>query len=383
MPFLCFYFCQHLFAYQQEVKRMEEHLGLKKTPLYHAHLAAGAKIVEFGGWAMPVQYTGIIAEHLAVRLKAGLFDVSHMGEIRLQGPQALKTVQFLLTNDVSRLETGQIIYSPMCFASGGAVDDLLVYRLGLDDFLLVVNASNTATDLEWIKEHCFKDVSITDQSPSTALLAVQGPLTKEILQRLTEVDLASIKYYRFAFGQVCGIECLISRTGYTGEDGFELYFDAQYAAELWHQIIAAGSPDGLIPIGLGARDTLRLEAGLPLYGQELSAAITPLEAGLSRFVKLEKEEFIGKEALRAQKASGIPRKLVGLEMVDRGIPRTGYPVTCKGQEIGFVTSGTFAPWVQKNLAMALVGQDAEGDLEVSIRGKGYQCQRVPLPFYKR
>ncbi|MEW6662425.1 MAG: glycine cleavage system aminomethyltransferase GcvT [Bacillota bacterium] len=362
---------------------MEEHQGLKKTPLYHVHIATGAKIVEFGGWAMPVQYSGIIDEHKAVRSKAGLFDVSHMGELRLQGPEALKAVQLLITNDASRMQTGQIIYSPMCLDSGGVVDDLLVYRLGSEDFLLVVNASNTEKDLEWIRQHCPEDVTITDQSSSTAQLAIQGPLAGEILQRLTGVDLASIKYYRFAFGQVSGVECLISRTGYTGEDGFELYFDAKYAADLWHKIMAAGLPVGLVPIGLGARDTLRFEAGLPLYGQELSEKITPLEAGLGRFVKLPKEDFIGRQALLAQEAHGIPRKLVGLEMIDRGIPRGGYPVIAQGQEIGVVTSGTFAPWVGKNLAMALIRYGAEGDLEVSIRGRGYRCQIIPLPFYKR
>ncbi|KKM09021.1 glycine cleavage system protein T [Clostridiales bacterium PH28_bin88] len=343
-------------------------------------------MVEFGGWSMPVQYTGILEEHRAVREAAGLFDVSHMGEIRLQGPDALGLVQRLITNDASGMSAGQVIYSPMCLETGGVVDDLLVYRMGSDDYLLVVNASNTEKDLAWVRRHAAGNVTVTDQSPETAQLALQGPRAVSILQPLADVDLGKIKYYWFDRGRVGGIECVISRTGYTGEDGFELYLPPEKAEELWNGLLAAGKEAGLAPVGLGARDTLRFEACMPLYGHELTEQSTPLEAGLGRFVSLDKPDFTGKEALARQQAEGLKRKLVGLEMIDRGVPRAGYPVVLDGTTIGQVTSGSFSPTLNKNLAMAFVETPyaaAGREVGVTIREKVYRARVVPRPFYKK
>lgn len=360
--------------------------SLKKTPLHAAHVAAGARMVEFGGWSMPVQYTGILEEHRAVREAAGLFDVSHMGEIRLQGPDALELVQRLITNDASRMSAGQVIYSPMCLETGGVVDDLLVYRMGSDDYLLVVNASNTEKDLAWVRRHAAGNVTVTDQSPETAQLALQGPRAVSILQPLTDVDLGKMQYYWFDRGRVGGIECIISRTGYTGEDGFELYLPPEKAEELWNGLLEAGKETGLAPVGLGARDTLRFEACMPLYGHELTEHSTPLEAGLGRFVNLDKPDFTGKEALARQRAEGLKRKLVGVEMIDRGVPRAGYAVVNDGSPIGRVTSGSFSPTLNKNLAMAFVETPyaaAGQELGVTIREKVYRARVVPRPFYKK
>lgn len=359
----------------------------KKTPLYEAHVKAGAKLIDFGGWEMPVQYAGILEEHRTVRTKAGLFDVSHMGEIEVRGPQTLEMVNKLITNDTSKLVDGQILYSPMCYEHGGTVDDLLVYRHNQEFFLLVVNASNTEKDFTWI-EQIAKDFEVTvkNVSDQTAQLALQGPLAERILQQICDIDLTQIKYYWFTHGKVAGVECLISRTGYTGEDGFEFYFDPASALKLWEDILAAGKADGAEPIGLGARDTLRLEACLPLYGHELSESISPLEAGLGIFIKLDKADFIGKQALVEQKAKGLERKTVGFELIERGIARSAYPLSINGVESGFVTSGSFAPTLEKNLGLGLlkattaqVGQE----IEVIIRGKGVKAQIISKPFYKR
>ncbi|WP_407307482.1 glycine cleavage system aminomethyltransferase GcvT [Desulfosporosinus sp. SB140] len=360
---------------------------LRRTPLYEEHQAAKAKLIDFGGWEMPVQYTGVIEEHHAVRRNAGLFDVSHMGEIDVRGKDALAFVQMLITNDASKLENGKILYSPMCYPDGGIVDDLLVYRHDPDHFLLVVNASNTEKDFAWMLEQVKSfEVSVENISDQYAQLALQGPQAEKILQQLTRVDLKSLKYYTFTYGEIDGVESLISRTGYTGEDGFEIYVSPQYGRQLWRKILEIGSAEGIQPIGLGARDTLRFEARLPLYGNELGAAITPLEAGLGIFVKLDKSDFIGKDALLKQKEQGIPRKLVGLEMIGRGIARSHYPLQKDGQEIGFVTSGSFSPTLDKNIALGLVRADIAvlgQELDVMIRGKAVQAKIIPSLFYKR
>jgi aminomethyltransferase len=359
---------------------------LKHTPLYNEHLRAGAKMIAFGDWEMPVQYKGILEEHRAVRNAVGLFDVSHMGEIAISGSQALATVQHLITNDASEMVSGQIIYSPMCYPHGGVVDDLLVYKRGEDNYLMVVNASNTAKDLEWMQENACLETQVTNLSEAIAQLALQGPKALPVLQSITDVKLTELAYYHFTIGKVAGIECIISRTGYTGELGFELYCPPEQAKSLWDALLTAGQGEGIMPIGLGARDTLRFEAGMPLYGHELSEHINPLEAGLGKFVKLDKDEFIGKHALVQAKALGIKRKLVGLAMVERGIPRGGYLLTKDGKQMGTVTSGTFAPSLGKNVGLGLVPAElakAGTELEVIIRDKAIKAVVVSTPFYKK
>ncbi|HEY8910392.1 MAG TPA: glycine cleavage system aminomethyltransferase GcvT [Desulfosporosinus sp.] len=359
----------------------------KRTPLYAEHMAAKAKLIDFGGWEMPVQYAGVIEEHHAVRTKAGLFDVSHMGEIAVHGKEALGFVQMLVTNDASRLEDGGILYSPMCYPNGGIVDDLLIYRNDAEHFLLVVNASNTDKDYTWmLKQVNDFNVRVDNVSDQYAQLALQGPLAEEILQRITNVNLTKLKYYTFTNGVIDGSQCLISRTGYTGEDGFEIYTAPQYGRQLWRKILDIGGPEGVEPIGLGARDTLRFEARLPLYGNELGAEISPLEAGLGSFVELAKQAFVGKLALQAQKEQGVTRKLVGLEMIGRGIARSHYPLQKNGEDIGFVTSGSFSPTLNKNIALGLICADlaVQGEmLDVLIRGKAVQAKIIPTLFYKR
>lgn len=360
---------------------------LKRTPLYEEHQAAKAKLIDFGGWEMPVQYAGVIEEHNTVRTKAGLFDVSHMGEVDVKGKDALPFVQNLITNDVTKIQDGQILYSPMCYPNGGIVDDLLVYRYGTEHFYIVVNASNTDKDYAWMLEQAKGyDVRLDNISAQVAQMAIQGPLAEKILQKLSSTDLSEIKYYWFKHGEVNGVSCLISRTGYTGEDGFEVYMPPDKAPELWRKILEVGAPEGIQPIGLGARDTMRFEAKLPLYGNELSSEISPLEAGIGFFVKLAKEKFVGKEALEAQKEKGVPRKLVGLEMVERGIARSHYPIQKSGEEVGFITSGSFSPTLNKNIALGLIRADlAEvgSTFDVIIRGKAVKAQIIPTPFYKR
>jgi len=361
---------------------------LKQTPLYPLYERYGAKTIDFGGWELPVYFSGIQKEHEAVREKAGLFDVSHMGEVVVSGPDALRFLQYLTTNDVSRLRAGQAQYSLMCYPDGGVVDDLLVYRLADDRFMLVVNAANIDKDLDWLHKHAEGDVTIDDISDETALLALQGPLAETILQRLTPVDLSQLPGFHFVENaQVGETKALISRTGYTGEDGFELYAAASEAIALWERLLEAGREDGLVPAGLGARDTLRFEARLPLYGQELSPHISPLEAGLGFFVKLaDKGDFIGREALERQKQHGVPRKLVGLEMIDRGIPRSHYPVYADGERIGEVTTGTQSPTFKTNIGLALIRSEYAAigsEVEVEIRGKRLRARVVKTPFYTR
>ncbi len=357
----------------------------KKTPLYGQHVAAGGKLIDFGGWTLPVQYVGILEEHQQVRQHAGLFDVSHMGEISIKGSSALRLVNQLITNDAKRLQLNQVMYSPMCLPNGGVVDDLLVYRLGEEEYLLVVNAANTQKDFQWIKEHQAGKVKVENISTQTAQLALQGPESSEILQQLTKVEVDRIKYYWCTRGMVAGVDCLISRTGYTGEDGFELYCDAARAEELWQKILEVGA-GRVKPVGLGARDTLRFEACLPLYGHELTEEVTPLEAGLDRFVQLDKPAFIGREALAQQAREGVPKKLVGFRMVERAVPRAQYPLAIDGKEVGLVTSGSFSPTLQENLGLGYIPSQyaREGQqLEVLVRGKSRRAEVIKTPFYTR
>ena len=360
---------------------------MKRTPLYENHVRLGGRMIDFGGWELPVQYTGILEEHESVRHKAGLFDVSHMGEIALTGPDAQSFIQHLVTNDISKAADGQAVYSPMCYPDGGVVDDLLVYRLGAENYLLVVNAANADKDYAWILKHLSGDVKAENVSDQWAQLALQGPKAQAILQKLTDYPVADIRFYRFAPGvRVAGVEVLVSRSGYTGEDGFELYVAPADAPALWDALLDAGKDEGLAPCGLGARDTLRFEAALPLYGQEISADISPLEAGLSRFVKLDKPEFIGKEALEKQAAEGLKRKIAGIEMVGRGIPRSHYEVEKDGQPIGFVTTGSVSPTLKKNIGLALIQSEYATDgmeLDIVIREKPVEARVIPIPFYTK
>ncbi|GAX90889.1 glycine cleavage system aminomethyltransferase GcvT [Effusibacillus lacus] len=360
---------------------------LKRTPLYPVYSEYGGKTIDFGGWELPVQFTSILEEHEAVRTRAGLFDVSHMGEIEVKGPDALANIQKWITNDASKIEIGQALYSPMCYPDGGCVDDLLVYRLDTDHYLLVVNAANIEKDYEWVKQNSFGNVEIANLSPGIAQLALQGPLAEQILRKLTDYDLSQIKYYWFARDvNVAGFKCLVSRTGYTGEDGFEIYTDAEHAPAVWKAILDAGKEEGVVPAGLGARDTLRFEARLPLYGQEISESISPVEAGLGMFVKLDKGDFIGREALSKQKEEGPKRKLAGFEMIERGIPRSHYEVQVEGRKIGEVTTGTMGPTVKKNIGLALIEADYAKigqELDVIIRNKPVKGVIIKTPFYKR
>jgi aminomethyltransferase len=354
--------------------------ALRRTPLYEEHKALGARLVDFAGWEMPVQYEGIKAEHEAVRTRVGLFDVSHMGEVVFRGPQAEEAVQRLVTRDVSRLAVGQAGYAAVCYESGGTVDDVLVYRTQ-DDFLIVVNASNREKDVEHFKENTGDlDVEVVDDSDRWALLALQGPEAAALLQTFTETDLSSIKYYRYEVGEVEGAYAVISRTGYTGEDGFELFVRSDDAPDLWRRLIEAGAA----PVGLGARDTLRLEAGMCLYGNELDAETTPLEAGIGFAVHLDKEsEFIGQQALRREQEEGLRKKLVGFKVEGRGIARHDYPVTVDGETVGSVTSGTLSPTLNEAIGLALVAPGVEDRFEVAIRNRTVSARAVPLPFYKR
>jgi len=372
-------------------------IELKKTALNATHRALKAKMVDFGGWDMPVEYPGVggglIAEHLAVRNGVGLFDVSHMGEIQFRGPGALAAVQHITMNDASKLKDGQAQYSALLTPEGTFVDDILVHRLSENDFLLVVNAGTKDKDVAWIRQQVgrFPSIHISDYSAYYSQLAVQGPRALETLQKLTKVDLAAIRNYWFTWGTVAGVpNVMIARTGYSGEDGFEVYLPADEATtvKMWESLLEAGAEFGIRPCGLGARNTLRLEAGMPLYGHEISDEINVLEAGLERWLKLDKGFFIGRDALVAVQSSGGPkRKLVALEMVDRGIARDAYPVlSLDGEPIGVVTSGSPAPFLKKNIAFALVRPEvaASGaDVVVQVRANQVRARQVAAPFYKR
>ena len=354
----------------------------------------GAKMVEFNGWDMPVEYPsagGIIAEHNAVRTGVGIFDVSHMGDIRLSGLDALAAVQHISMNDASRLAIGQAHYSALLYPQGTFVDDVIVHRLAEADYLLVINAGTREKDFNWVRDNTRQfNCKVENLSDEFTQIAIQGPKGVELLQKLTDADLSAVKFYWVTRGTVCGLKnILIARTGYTGEDGFEIYVppDESISAMVWNKVLEAGKELGVAPCGLGARNTLRLEAKLPLYGHEISDNINVWEAGLDRFCKMEKPDFIGRAALEKAKAEGVKRMLVGLEMIERGIARDGYKVLDEtGSEIGYVTSGSFAPFLKKNIALAYVPPQfaAVGStVKVEIRGQGVKAQVVPTPFYKR
>jgi len=372
---------------------MAETGTLRKTALNATHRAAKAKMVDFGGWDMPVEYSGLIAEHMAVRTGVGLFDVSHMGDIQLRGPNSLAAVQQLCMNDASKLAVGQAQYSAMLYPNGTFVDDVVVHKLSANDYLIVINAGTREKDVQWVRQIIGRmpGAHVNDFSDYYTQLAIQGPRAMETLQKLTPVDLSAIKNYWFVWGQVCGLHnVMIARTGYTGEDGFEIYIpsDVPTSERVWNEVLAAGAEFGMVPCGLGARNTLRLEAGMALYGHEISDTINVLEAGLGRYAKLDKPEFVGREALVEVEASGGPkRKLVGLEMIERGIGRDGYAVfTLEGEKIGAITSGSPAPFLKKNIALAYVPIEhsaLETELAVEIRGQKVKARIVPTPFYKK
>jgi aminomethyltransferase len=358
------------------------------TPLLSRHEALGAKIVDFAGWLMPIQYAGILEEHRATRTAAGLFDLSHMGELFVEGPEAGAALASALVTDPPALAVGRAHYSMICADDGGILDDLIVYRLAPDRFLVVANASNARVVSEALAARIagFEAV-LDDRSLATGLVAVQGPRAVEILGPLTDLDIAAIPYYGIAEGAVAGVPALVARTGYTGEDGFEVFVDTKHAGDVWDAILAAGRPHGLVPVGLGARDTLRLEAGMPLYGNELGRDTNPFEAGLGRVVKLQKPgPFVGREALEKVARDGTSRRLVGLVLRDRGIARHGYPVLADGAPVGTVTSGTMSPTSGRAIAMAYVPSGSAGIgtmVAVEIRGTPVAAEVVPLPFYKR
>jgi aminomethyltransferase len=360
--------------------------ALRATPLTSIHRALGAKMVDFGGWEMPVQYSGIIEEHNAVRTAVGVFDVSHMGEIEIHGPRAAALVDFVTTNAVLKMKIGQTRYSALLYAHGGCVDDILVHKVAEDNFFLCVNAANQEKDFEHIRRANRFDARVEFSSPRFAQIAIQGPRAQATLQKLTAIDLGAIRYYGFVDGEVCRAPARIARTGYTGEDGFEIYIAPQEAERIWGEAMAAGAEFGVKPCGLGARNTLRLEAGMALYGHELDASISPLEAGLDWIVKLDKGEFLGREALLKQKQAGIRRKLAGFEMRGRGIAREGYEVWLDGAPAGWVSSGSPSPTLHRNIgycylpaADALPGRS----IQVIVRGQPADAVTVETPFYKR
>ena len=369
---------------------MSETDSSKRTPVFEWHRASGARLVDFSGWLLPVQYESVLREHRAVREAAGLFDVSHMGEIWVRGPDAEGLVQWLTPNDVALLKPGRAQYSGLLTERGTYIDDLLVYRRRSDEFLLVVNAANIAADLEWIRDHCRGDirgdVEIEDASAETGLLALQGPRAVEILTPLCDSDPSALSSFGFFEASIAGVGGLVSRTGYTGEDGFEIYLPADQTLSVWEELLRAGADAGLQPVGLGARDTLRLEAGLMLHGNEIDMSVSPLEAGLSWVVKLDREDFIGRDALRRQRDSGVARSLIGFELGGRRIARHDAPVLDRDATVGRVTSGTWSPTFEKAIGVALVSADRATigrELEIDVRGKREGARVVELPFYRR
>jgi aminomethyltransferase len=366
---------------------------LRRTALNATHRALKAKMVDFGGWDMPVEYSGLIAEHMAVRTGVGLFDVSHMGDIQFRGPGSLAAVNKLCMNDASKLAIGQAHYSAMLYPNGTFVDDVVVHKLGENDYLLVINAGTREKDIRWVRDTVgmMPSSHVNDFSDFYTQLAIQGPLAAKVLQKLTDTDLSTIKNYWFTWGKVCGLyNVMIARTGYTGEDGFEIYIpsDEATSARVWHEILAAGAEFGILPCGLGARNTLRLESAMALYGHEISDEINVYEANLGRYAKMDKGDFVGRQALEEITNSGGPkRKLVGLEMVERGIGRDGYPVCGPdGSRIGIIASGSPAPFLKKNIALAFVPVEyaaIDTEVAVEIRGQQVKAKVVPTPFYKR
>lgn len=359
---------------------------MKRTPFFEMHQKAGAKIVPFAGFEMPVQYAGIMEEHKSVRNAVGVFDVSHMGEFFAKGANALSFLQKITVNDVSKLTPGKAQYSAMCYEDGGIVDDLLVYMLAENSYMIVVNAANIDKDWEWMKKHCPSDVSFENKSDNTALLAIQGPKSLETLKKLTTIDLATIPYYNFVQASLAGIEMIISRTGYTGELGFEIYFDVKHAEKIWNAIFDAGKEFSIAPIGLGARDTLRLEMGYCLYGNDIDNTTNPIEGGLSWITKLNKGDFIAKPILEKTKIEGPKRKLVGMMLNEKAVPRHGYPLLVNGTNVGVVTSGTFSPSLEKGIAMGYVNvpyTEVGTTIQIDVRGKMADAKIVALPFLKK
>ncbi len=354
----------------------------KKTPLYDAHIRAGARMIDFGGWIMPVYYRGIVEEHKKVRQDVGLFDLCHMGEVKVSGSRALEFLQKITTNDVSTLVVGQAQYTLLCYPDGGIVDDILVCKTE-DGYYLILNASNAAKDTEWLRSHAEDGVEIRDESSETALLAIQGPDSAALLAQLTEVDLDKIYYYQFTSGCVADVDCLISRTGYTGEDGFELFFDHAHAEKLWDALLCVGSKYGIEPIGLGARDTLRLEMGYSLYGNELDSKTNPLEVGLGWIVSKTKGDFVGKDSIEQVRKEGISRRLTGFKLLERGVPRTGFQIEKDGEVVGAVTSGSLSPTLGIGIGMCFVPSELAkpgNQFHVVIRGKKILAESVRPPF---
>jgi aminomethyltransferase len=354
---------------------------LQRTALYAQHEAAGAKIIDFAGFALPIYYEGIVDEHRLVRNAAGLFDVSHMGEFIVSGQGALATLDRLLTNRVDSLQPGGARLSFMCYEDGGVVDDLLVYRLD-DAFMLVVNGANREKDLEWVRSHLGDRTELRDVSDETTLIAVQGPASQEVLGRIAGRDLEEMGFYRFDRFEVAGEHVLVSRTGYTGEDGFEVYCGQGEAEAIWNGLLEAGEAEGVRPVGLGARDTLRLEMGYCLYGNDIDETRTPVEAGLMWITKLDKGDFIGRDAIRRMKEEGPRERLVGLELTERGIPRPHHLIFADGSEVGEVTSGTFSPSLSKGIGMGYVKDGIDGEISIEIRGRMVAARVVALPFYR-
>ena len=359
---------------------------LQRTPLYPVHLASKAKMVDFGGWEMPVQYSGLVSEHNAVRNAVGLFDVSHMGEIEVRGPEAVALIDSLTSNHVEKLKIGQAHYSGLMLDNGAFVDDILVHKVAADHLFLCVNASNQDKDFEYIQAHNRLDAEVEFASPRYAQIAIQGPKAAQTLQKLTTTDLSTIKYYWFVDGEVTTVPARIAHTGYTGEDGFEIYVAPDAAASLWQSLLAAGEESGIQPCGLGARNTLRLEAKMALYGHEINNQITPLEADLGWIVKMDKGDFIGRSALQHQQQTGVPRKLVGFEMRGRGIARDGYPVHFEGKPAGWVTSGSPSPTLGRNIGLCYLPYAAAEPghaIEIIVRNEPVAAETVATPFYKR
>jgi len=367
--------------------------SLKRTALFDRHQAAGARIISFAGWEMPVQYEGILAEHRRVRSQAGLFDLGHMGQVDIEGPDALEFLQFTTTNDIAHLLPGQANYGMLPNDEGGVVDDIIVYRkpAGEEGFMVVINAANIERDLAWwsvLRERRSDlDVTVNHISQGLGMVAIQGPLAEAIVQKVTSIDLSKVEYFTLSEGEIAGVHCRIGRTGYTGEDGFELFPDNDQAPIIWDALLEAGKDEGLAPIGLGARDTLRLESRMPLYGQELGDDISPYEAGLGWAVNLDKGDFVGREQMAAVKLQGPRRRTVGFKMLGKtAVPRSHYPVQVEGEEVGYVTSGAYSPTLNENIGLALIARDYAGvgkPLQVVIRGKAIDAIQVKTPFYKR
>ncbi|WP_461206256.1 glycine cleavage system aminomethyltransferase GcvT [Clostridium sp. DL1XJH146] len=362
--------------------------NVKKTALFNMHEKYMGKIIDFSGWALPVQYSDIQKEHEAVRTSAGLFDVSHMGEVEITGPQSFDFIQNLITNDLSNLNNNQTLYTFMCYPNGGVVDDLIVYKHSNDNFLLVINAANIEKDYQWMVDNKANyNLTISNKSNEISQIAIQGPKAENILQKLTNVNLEEIKFFYFMDKvKIAGAECLVSRTGYTGEDGFEIYTLNENAEKIWEALMKAGEEYGILPAGLGCRDTLRFEAALPLYGNELSKNITPLEANLGFFVKLDKDNFIGKDALTKQKKEGLQRKIIGFELIGKGIPRHGYEVYSNDEKIGVVTTGYLSPTVGKAIGLALIDfkyTALETHIQIKIRKKFVAAKVISKKFYTK